>query len=67
MLFETYGDRNKPAVLFFHAMGVSAPRYDAVSLSGHQKPVLVEGKDAQKAPLVRRRCHQALLSQRAGH
>ena len=23
MLFETYGDRNKPAVLFFHAMGVS--------------------------------------------
>lgn len=23
MLFETYGDRNKPAVLFFHAMGVT--------------------------------------------
>ena len=23
MLFETHGDRNKPAVLFFHAMGVT--------------------------------------------
>ena len=23
MLFETYGGRNKPAVLFFHAMGVT--------------------------------------------
>ena len=22
MLFETLGDKNKPAVLFFHAMGV---------------------------------------------
>ena len=23
MLFQTYGDRNHPAVLFFHAMGVT--------------------------------------------
>lgn len=23
MLFETYGDRKNPAVLFFHAMGVT--------------------------------------------
>ena len=29
MLFQTYGDRKNPAVLFFHAMGVTGAEWRA--------------------------------------
>lgn len=31
MLFQTYGDRRNPAVLFFHAMGVTGASSEAVA------------------------------------
>ena len=31
MLFQTYGDRNHPAVLFFHAMGVTGESSEPVA------------------------------------
>ena len=31
MLFETLGDRSKPAVLFFHAMGVTGKSSEPVA------------------------------------
>ena len=30
MLFQTYGDRRNPAVLFFHAMGVTGASKHAI-------------------------------------
>ena len=31
MMFQTYGNRNHPAVLFFHAMGVMGERSEPVA------------------------------------
>ena len=31
MLFQTYGDRRNPAVLFFHAMGVTGESSEPVA------------------------------------
>ena len=31
MLFQTYGDRNRPAVLFFHAMGVTGASSEPIA------------------------------------
>ena len=33
MLFQTYGDRRNPAVLFFHAMGVTGASSEPIA--GH--------------------------------
>ena len=31
MLFQTYGEKNNPAVLFFHAMGVTGESSERVA------------------------------------
>ena len=54
MLFQTYGDRNHPAVLFFHAMGVTGESSEPVVASSIGVDLAMAFLTNTKLPFIRK-------------
>lgn len=54
MMLQTYGNRNHPAVLFFHAMGVTGESSEPVAASSIGADLAMVFLTSTKLPFIRK-------------